>query len=152
MRSCSPETQVFPCRRTITEECEISLTQRGINLAFGPSLSVSRVSYDDHLVVVSVFSPGTIHVNTARRVSSCFLPGMEQRRKTTFRSSFANSFFKSVQKYSVNCCPFFPGSSILVICPTAIILVWITEVAMHMIVLPCGMVFVSKFIKLDQSL
>ena len=52
-----PETQVFQCHKTITEECKVSLTQRGINYAFGPSLSVSRVSFDDHLVVdVRVFS------------------------------------------------------------------------------------------------
>ena len=47
-----PKTQgFFQCHKTITEESDVSLTQRGINLAFGPSLSVSRVSNDDPLVV-----------------------------------------------------------------------------------------------------
>ena len=45
-----PETQVFQCHRTIAEENEISSAQRGINLALGPSLGVSRVGDDDHLV------------------------------------------------------------------------------------------------------
>ena len=43
-----PETQVFQCRRTITEERHIFFAQHGIKFLLGPSLGVSRVSNDDH--------------------------------------------------------------------------------------------------------
>ena len=38
-----PETQTFPCRRSITES-DITFAQHGINFALGPSLLVSLVS------------------------------------------------------------------------------------------------------------
>ena len=47
-----PETQVFQCHKTITEESETSFAQQiGINVTFGPCGGVSRVSNFEELVV-----------------------------------------------------------------------------------------------------
>ena len=48
-----PETQVFQCHRTATEEMSMSFAEHGNNFSFRPSLDMSCVRNDDHFVVAA---------------------------------------------------------------------------------------------------
>ena len=71
MRSCAQRRTLFQCHRKITEESEIPIAQHGINCTFGPSLGVSRVSNDDHFVVLFLGrDTGLREVNASRQVQA----------------------------------------------------------------------------------
>ena len=120
--------------------------------ARSPLHNVGSISRSDHLRVCRVsammitlsFTFMSCNKNVSReRTPDCLSVSSFENgtyEKKTSGSFAANSLFNLVTESSVHCSPFFPGSNIFEKCPTAIVL----SSAMYMIVLPCGMVSVSK--------